>query len=359
MDPRGARLASDDTVARSASKLLRLENVSVDLAFDSATYGSSRTVRVVDGVTFDIEKGNTLGLVGESGCGKTTVAKAVLGLHKAAEGRILIKGLDISRLSRSQLNRARQSVQMIFQDPYSSLDPRMPVYRLVSEPLRIHAAGSPTARTERVTQLLSAVGLNAALARRYPHELSGGQRQRVGIARALAPSPDLIVADEPVSALDVSIQAQIINLMRSLQTRLGLTYLFISHDLSVVRYISDRVAVMYLGRIVELGDVDDVYSDPAHPYTIALLSAVRIPDPQVEVSRRRVVLSGDTPNPASPPMGCRFHPRCWLRETLGKPEICARSVPPLRQVDRDHVAACHFTDEARRSLQRRQAILGI
>jgi oligopeptide/dipeptide ABC transporter ATP-binding protein len=302
-------------------------------------------IRAVDGVSFTMARGETLGLVGESGCGKSTTGRAIVRLYDPTEGRIVFDGTDVAGLKGRPLTEMRSRMQMIFQDPYSSLDPRQTAAGTVSEPLEIHGVGTPRERRERVRELLSTVGLNPDYGERYPHEFSGGQRQRIGVARALALSPDLVVADEPISALDVSIQAQIINLLERLQGRLGLTYLFIAHDLSVVRHISDRIAVMYLGRIVELASSSDVNRTPLHPYTVALLSAIPVPDPKIEARRRRIILTGDVPSPAAPPPGCRFHTRCWLRERLGNPERCVTEDPELRALETGHEVACHFAEE--------------
>ena len=302
-------------------------------------------VRAVDGVSFDILRGETLGLVGESGCGKSTTGRAILRLYRPTGGSVIFDGVEMTRLEDQSLRRMRRRMQMIFQDPYASLDPRMTVGGIVGEPLAIHGIGSNRERRERVAELLDVVGLNPNFLNRYPHEFSGGQRQRIGVARALAVNPELIVADEPVSALDVSIQAQIINLLEKLQDEFHLTYLFIAHDLSVVRHVSDWIAVMYLGQIVEMVPSRELYERPLHPYSVALLSAVPIPDPVVEGRRRRIILRGDVPSPAAPPPGCRFHTRCWLRERLGNPDRCVSEMPVLRDMASGHQVACHFAED--------------
>jgi oligopeptide/dipeptide ABC transporter ATP-binding protein len=305
-------------------------------------------VHAVDGVSLTIGRGETLGLVGESGSGKTTFGRAIVRIVEPREGSIRLDGVDLLALRGSELRRQRRRFQMVFQDPYSSLDPRQTVGEILAEPLRTHDLAEGPARTPRIDDLLHLVGLDPSFVNRYPHEFSGGQRQRIGIARALAVEPDLIVCDEPISALDVSIQAQVINLLEHLQREFGITYLFIAHDLAVVRHIADRVAVMYLGKLVEVGSSDALYARPLHPYSVALLSAVPVPDAVAERARRRIILKGDIPNPASPPTGCRFHTRCWLRERLGNPEMCASVEPGLSNPDPqqpDHLVACHFVSE--------------
>ncbi len=297
-------------------------------------------VRAVDGVSFALHRGETLGLVGESGCGKSTVSKVLLGLEKATAGHAYYKGRDVFAMSRGEVRRLRRNVQMIFQDPYSSLNPRMPVGDIVAEPWYIHPDVVPRdQRARRVKELLDRVGLNPDYANRYPHQFSGGQRQRIGIARALALQPELIICDEPVSALDVSVQAQVMNLLEDLQDEFRLAYLFIAHDLSVVRHISDRVAVMYLGSIVETGTEEDVYLRPSHPYTQALLSAAPVLDPALRGQRRRVLLTGDVPSPVNPPSGCRFRTRCFKAQ-----DVCAREAPALVDRGQGHPSACHFAE---------------
>jgi oligopeptide transport system ATP-binding protein len=312
-------------------------------------------VRAVDGVSFDLRRGETLGLVGESGCGKSTTGRAIIRLYRPTGGSITFDGQDVTALEGAGLRRMRRRFQMIFQDPYASLDPRMTAGSTIAEPLEVHGVGTKAERRERVRELLSTVGLNPEYGVRYPHEFSGGQRQRIGVARALALDPDLIVADEPISALDVSIQAQVINLLERLQERLGLTYLFIAHDLSVVRHISDRIAVMYLGRVVELARSRELNERPLHPYSVALLSAVPIPDPAVERRRRRIILTGDVPSPVNPPAGCHFHTRCWLRERLGNPDRCVDEIPQLRLMSGGHEVACHFAEDVEGSREQLQA----
>jgi len=293
-------------------------------------------VKAVDGVSLDIAKGETLGLVGESGCGKTTIGRCILQLERATEGEIRFEGQDLTRLNQRELVPVREKIQVIFQDPYSSLNPRMKIGAMLEEPMRVHRIISDAAkRKERVRELLSVCGLDPKFADRYPHEMSGGQRQRVGIARALALDPDFIICDEAVSALDVSIQAQVINLLEDLRDEFNLTYLFIAHDLSVVRHISNRVAVMYLGNLVELADGDELFDNPKHPYTRALLDAVPIPDPVVEDERQHKVIEGEVPSPINPPSGCVFHPRCPLAV-----DTCRTSVPEFRDIVSGHGVAC-------------------
>lgn len=303
-------------------------------------------IKAVDGVSFEVKRGETIGLVGESGCGKSTTGRAILQLYRPTGGSVQFEGTELTTLKGEGLRKIRRNIQMIFQDPYASLNPRMTVGSIVGEPLEVHNILSGKARRERVKELLEIVGLNPYFINRYPHEFSGGQRQRIGIARALAVQPDFIVADEPISALDVSIQAQVINLMERLQEEFGLTYLFIAHDLAVVRHISDRIAVMYLGKIVELTDRDSLYKTPLHPYTQALLSAVPIPDPIAEAERakKRVILEGDVPSPANPPQGCNFCTRCPAKGRVMK-EFginCDVVEPKFAQVETDHWAACHL-----------------
>ncbi|MCK4693492.1 MAG: ATP-binding cassette domain-containing protein [Anaerolineales bacterium] len=292
-------------------------------------------IQAVDKVTFTIRKGETLGLVGESGCGKTTTGRTILQLYRPTAGEVFFRGIELAKLKGKQLRRARRNMQMVFQDPYASLNPRMNIGNIIAEPLEVHKIGDRQERRERVQELLRLVGLSPHFLTRYPHEFSGGQRQRVGIARALALQPEFIVLDEPISALDVSIQAQVVNLLAQLQQTFGLTYLFIAHDLSMVRHISDRTAVMYLGKIIELATRNELYGHPLHPYTQALLSAVPIPDPIRERKRQRIILEGDVPSPANPPRGCRFRPRCPSIQ-----DLCKQKDPEWREVAADHWVAC-------------------
>lgn len=335
----------------NAKMLLEVEGLRV---FFPVSRGALRRrtdwIRAVDGVSFSIRRGETLGLVGESGSGKTTIGRTIVRVIEPIEGAIRLDGEDLLTLSGEALRRRRRRFQMVFQDPYSSLDPRQTVSEILAEPIRVHNLASGPARAERIDELLTLVGLDPRFRERYPHEFSGGQRQRIGIARAIAVEPDVIVCDEPISALDVSIQAQVINLLERLQAEFGLTYLFIAHDLAVVRHIADHVAVMYLGKLVEIAPSDTLYGNALHPYTVALLSAVPIPDAAVERSRRRIILTGDIPSPAHPPSGCRFHTRCWLRERLGNPEICDTTEPalvPVGPTASNHAVACHFASDVK------------
>jgi peptide/nickel transport system ATP-binding protein len=336
-DPRGG-----DGVSTNGA-LVRLEDLKVWFPIKSGIVLDRHIgdIKAVDGVTIDIHRGETLGLVGESGCGKSTVGRAILRLYKPTSGRIEFDGKDITNLGDGDLRPLRRQMQMVFQDPFASLNPRHSIARIVGEPIRAHGLAGRRASAQQVRELLQIVGLPADAATRYPHEFSGGQRQRIGLARALAVNPDFIVADEPVSALDVSIQAQIINLLERLQDEFDLTYLFIAHDLAVVRHISDRIAVMYLGTVVEISPADDLYEDPLHPYTISLLSAVPIPDPEVELKRKPLLLAGDLPSPANPPAACRFHTRCpYVQETR-----CRDETPELRPLGQGHVVACHWAEQ--------------
>ena len=298
-------------------------------------------VKAVDNVSFDVYRGETLGLVGETGCGKTTVGRTVLRLYEPTEGSIIFEGKDLATLSEGALRRERRRMQMIFQDPYASLNPRMTVGSIISAPLDVHGVVRGKDKKDRVQELLKIVGLNPDFVNRYPHEFSGGQRQRIGIARALALNPDLIICDEPISSLDVSIQAQVVNLLESLQKKMGLTYLFIAHDLSMVRHISNRMAVMYLGKIMELADRDEIYLHSLHPYTQALMSAVPMPDPDAAKFRKRVILEGDIPSPANPPVGCNFNSRCPVAK-----DICFQEEPEYREIIEDHWVACHFAEDS-------------
>ena len=323
--------ASDDT-------LLEVRNLKMHFPVTSGILFQRAVahIKAVDDVSFTVRRGETLGLVGESGCGKTTTGRCILRLYKPTAGQIVFDGTDIAQARTGQMRAMRRRMQIIFQDPYSSLNPRMTAGNIIGEPLAVHGlVGNKREYRERVAELLTNVGLNPYMADRFPHEFSGGQRQRIGVARALSVDPSFIVCDEPVSALDVSIQAQIINLLEDLQERYNLTYLFIAHDLSVVRHISDRVAVMYLGKVVEVADRNAIYENPQHPYTRALLSAVPIPDPVLDAQRERIILSGEVPSPLNPPSGCVFHPRCPLAT-----DDCTRVIPEARQVLPDHIAAC-------------------
>jgi peptide/nickel transport system ATP-binding protein len=324
----------------SDERLLEVEHLSIRFPVGRSGFWGQMTrfVHAVEDVSFDIHKGETLGLVGESGSGKTTTGRAVLRRIPPTEGSIRFRGKDITQVAGEELRRLRQHMQLVFQDPYASLNPRMTVLELIAEPLVVHGrAKSPDAARDEVVSLLDRCGLPAEMADRHPHAFSGGQRQRIGIARALALRPDFIVADEPVSALDVSVRAQVVNLLQDLQHELGLTYLFIAHDLSVVRHNSHRIAILYAGKLVELAGSDAVYEDPRHPYTEALLSSVPIPDPPLQRSRRRIVLQGEIPNPIDPPTGCRFQTRCPLVQ-----DVCRRESPPLEEKSPGHWAACFF-----------------
>lgn len=294
-------------------------------------------VKAVDDISFEVYRGETLGLVGESGCGKTTAGRTIIRLYEATAGHIYFEGTDLAKTKGEQLRQFRRRIQMVFQDPYASLNPRMNVASIVGEPLEIHKIDNGKQKKERVTQLLHMVGLNPGVMNRYPHEFSGGQRQRIGLARSLALSPDLVICDEPISALDVSIQAQVVNLMEELQEKLDLTYIFIAHDLSMVRHISNRVAVMYLGKIMEITESKELYNNPLHPYTQALLSAIPVPDPIMEEKRQRIILEGDLPSPAHPPEGCNFNTRCPLATG-----ICYEKDPGFIQVEPGHYCACHL-----------------
>ncbi len=335
--PATARPGHQTLAMQPGEILLQIEGLRKYFPVNRGLFGRHvADVHAVDGVTFDVYRGETLGLVGESGSGKTTAGRTILRLYPPTAGRVLLEGIDMQTLSRKALRRARRRMQMIFQDPYASLNPRMTAGAIVAAPLAIHRVARGRVAEERVGELLHLVGLNPGLANCYPHEFSSGQRQRIGIARALALSPEFIVCDEPIAALDVSIQAQVINLLQSLQEQFGLTYLFIAHDLSMVRHISDRVAVMYLGKIVELTDRDSLYASPLHPYTQALLSAVPIPDPAIEQSRERILLSGEVPSPVYPPRGCSFNTRCPLVYAT-----CLEAEPEYREVQPGHWVACH------------------
>jgi oligopeptide transport system ATP-binding protein len=344
--PAGAPVAADGAAPRP---LLQVDNL---VKYYPIHGGVLRRklgdVKAVDDVSFAIDKGEVFGLVGESGCGKSTLGRTIIRLHPPTGGRVELDGEDVFAKSGSELKRFRRRMQIIFQDPVGSLNPRMPISDIIGEGMvaqadRENGWGKRATRDGQVGDMLDAVGLRRDYARRYPHEFSGGQRQRIGIARALALQPDIVICDEPVSALDVSIQSQILNLLLDLRREFDLTYLFVAHNLSVIQYISDRVGVMYLGKIVEIADVDKLYANPRHPYSIALLSAVPEPDPRVR--KRRIVLSGDVPSPAAPPSGCRFHTRCWLREQLGRPEACERDIPALRVIEDGHEVACHFAEQ--------------
>jgi peptide/nickel transport system ATP-binding protein len=334
---------SDRISGNGAGPLVELENLKVYFPIKSGLVLDRHVgdIRAVDDVSLTIRRGETVGLVGESGCGKSTVGRTILRLYKPTSGHIRFDGQDITQLGENELRPLRRRMQMVFQDPYASLNPRHSVGRIVGEPLRTHGLATRREANSRVRDLLRTVGLPADAEGRYPHEFSGGQRQRIGLARAIALNPDFVVADEPVSALDVSIQAQIINLLEQLQDEFDLTYLFIAHDLAVVRHISDRIAVMYLGWIVEVSSAEELYENPLHPYTISLLSAVPIPDPVVEREREPILLAGDLPSPANPPPACRFHTRCPFIQ----PTRCRDEIPPLRKLSTGHEVACHWAEE--------------
>ena len=355
-----AKPAAARASAAGDERLMVVENLYKHFEIHGGPLGIARigAVRAGDGVSFSVARGETLGLVGESGCGKTTLGKVILRLLPPTSGRVVVNGkvlFDLptraerkagrkaSSLSGHAMKEVRRDLQVVFQDPYASLNPRMSVGEIVGEGPLVHGMSNKEQREELVRELLAKVGLNQSHIHRYPHEFSGGQRQRIGIARALALNPEFVVLDEPVSALDVSIQSQVLNLLDDLQQELGLTYLFIAHNLAVVEHISDRVGVMYLGAMAELAGVDEIYAHPGHPYTVALLSA--IPDPDPRHRKKRIILKGDIPSPANPPSGCRFHTRCWLRERLGNPERCSAETPELREIVPGHQVACHFTDQ--------------
>lgn len=327
-------------MADNNTPLLKVEHLHKEFPTGSGFMGgkfSKKVVSAVNDLSFEIRAGETFGLVGESGCGKSTTGRAIMHLDPPTSGKVYFEGRDISKMNKKELKAMRREMQFIFQDPYASLNPRMTIGEIISEPMVIHGIGTPEERIERVRELLDVVGLNPEHINRYPHEFSGGQRQRVGIARSFILRPKLIICDEPVSALDVSIQAQVLNLLKDLQKQYGTAYLFIAHDLSVVQHISDRVAVMYLGKMVELSDWKTLYAEPNHPYTQALLSAVPIPDPDVQQNRKRIILAGDPPSPIDPPSGCRFHTRCPIAQAK-----CSEEAPEFREIGEGHFCACHY-----------------
>jgi oligopeptide/dipeptide ABC transporter ATP-binding protein len=327
-----------ETPRQAGTTLIDVKGLKVHFPIKGGIFGRTvAQVKAVDGVDLFVRHGETLGLVGESGCGKSTTGRAILQLIKPTAGSVKLDGVELTTLPANELRKKRAEMQMVFQDPYGSLDPRYTIGQIVSEPLENFKRGNSKEVRDEVANLLETVGLNPYYVNRYAHEFSGGQRQRIGIARALALHPALIVADEPVSALDVSIQAQVLNLMQDLQGKFGLTYLFVAHNLSVVKHISERVAVMYLGRVVELSKSEELYKLPLHPYTQALLSAIPVPDPDIEAKRKRIILEGDVPSPVNPPSGCNFHPRCWKAQA-----ICREVIPPLEEKQSNHYAACHF-----------------
>ena len=323
---------------KNAETLLEVKNLKKYFDASSGLFGKNKKyVQAVDDVSFELKKGETLGLVGESGCGKSTTGRTIIKLYEPTEGQIIFKGQDISKLKKSEMLPFRKNMQMIFQDPYASLNTRMTVGDIIAEPLEIHGMATKAEMNDKVQQLLHDVGLNPDHAARYPHEFSGGQRQRIGIARALAVEPDFIICDEPISALDVSIQAQVVNMLEDLQKNRGLTYLFIAHDLSMVKYISDRIGVMYLGKMVEMTFSDELYKNPLHPYTQALLSAIPIPDPDIAKQSHRILLTGDVPSPIDPPSGCRFRTRCPKAM-----DICKEAEPQMKELAPGHFCACHL-----------------
>jgi oligopeptide transport system ATP-binding protein len=334
-----AEVSASPTPAKEIA-LVRVEEVVKHFPIGSGLFGG-QSVKAVDGVSFEVFPGETLGLVGESGCGKSTLGRVIAQLHPATSGHVFFKDQDLVELKGEKLRRMRQQLQMIFQDPYASLNPRMTVGDIIGEPLTNFGIARGREREKRVTEVMRICGLNSNFVNRYPHEFSGGQRQRIGIARAIVLNPTFIVADEPISALDVSIQAQIVNLLEDLQDRFRLTYLFIAHDLSVVRHISDRVAVMYLGKVVEIAESKEIYRNPLHPYTKALLSSIPIPDPDLEERREPILLKGEIPSPVNPPSGCRFHTRCPIAQF----PICSDQEPPLEEKVPGHRAACHFAGQ--------------
>jgi len=331
-------LQNTEMARQAGTTLVEVKGLKVHFPVKGGLLGRAvAQVKAVDGVDLFIRRGETLGLVGESGCGKSTTGRAILQLIRPTAGSVKLDGVELTKLSAGEVRAKRANMQMIFQDPFGSLDPRYTVGQIIAEPLENFKRGNPQQIRSEVARLLDVVGLNPYYVNRFAHEFSGGQRQRIGIARALALHPSFIVADEPVSALDVSIQAPVLNLLQDLQGKFGLTYLFVAHNLSVVKHISDRVAVMYLGRIVELAKSETLYEAPLHPYTQALLSAVPVPNPEIESRRKRIILEGDVPSPVNPPSGCNFHPRCWKAQA-----ICREIIPPLEQKQSNHYAACHF-----------------